>query len=111
MWEVHSRGEFMDAHFPCRRVTRSLVQRRPGSAVIVTFSMFAIALGFSPVDLAAADTAGWCTGSLRPADVWNTLTVDMSMKRAHISTTGATTGVPSPAATYRIERSSRSGSW
>jgi len=39
------------------------------------------------------------------------LTVDMTVKRRHISNTGETTGAPSPNASYRFERSSRSGSW
>lgn len=71
-------------------------------------------LGVGPVDgvsVANAAIAGWCPTSLRPADVWNTLTVDMAVKRQRLTAAGQPLGASTPTATYRIERSSRSGAW
>lgn len=73
--------------------------------------MLDIAPGFDSVRVANAAMAGWCATSLRPAEIWNTLTVDMSVKRQRLTSAGHPLGVPSPNATYRLERSSRSGSW
>jgi hypothetical protein len=67
--------------------------------------------GFDGIPVANAAIAGWCPASLRPADVWNTLTVDMSVKRQRLTSAGDPLGAPSPNATYRLERSSRSGGW
>src|SRR6185295_963712 len=60
---------------------------------------------------ADAAIAGWCAASLRPVDAWNTLTVDMVVKRQRLTSAGDAIGAPTPNATYRLERSSRSGSW
>jgi hypothetical protein len=85
---------------------------RPALVAIV---LGAVMLGFAPgIDRAFtvdAAIAGWCATSLRPADTWNTLTVDMSVKRQRLTTAGDAIGAPTPNATYRLERSSRSGSW
>jgi hypothetical protein len=84
-------------------------------ASIVALVLGALTLGLAPgvdsVAMADAAIAGWCATSLRPADVWNTLTVDMSIKRQRLTSTGNPLGAPSPNATYRLERSSRSGGW
>lgn len=56
-------------------------------------------------------TVAWSTGSLRPTDTWNTLTLEMAVSRRRVDKTGAAIGTPSPNARYRIERSSRTGSW
>lgn len=81
------------------------------SGVAAATCLITIGTSLNPASLAAADIVGWCSGSLRPADTWNTLTVDMTVKRRRISNTGETTGAPSPNASYRLERSSRTGSW
>jgi hypothetical protein len=73
--------------------------------------MLGVAPGFDGASTADAAIAGWCPTSLRPADVWNTLTVDMSVKRQRLTSSGDPLGAPSPNATYRLERSSRSGNW
>jgi hypothetical protein len=73
--------------------------------------MLGLPPGFDSVPVAHAAIAGWCATSLRPADVWNTLTVDMNVKRQRLTSAGTPLGAPSPDATYRLERSSRSGSW
>jgi len=104
MREVHSRnGEAMNAHSRRHRTSP------------VALAVGAFVLGGGPgvdrVGTAEAAIAGWCATSLRPADVWNTLTVDMDVKRQRLTSTGNTIGAPSPTATYRIERSSRTGSW
>src|SRR4029450_13000469 len=39
------------------------------------------------------------------------LTRDMSVKRQRLASAGDAIGAPTPNATYRLERSSRSGSW
>jgi hypothetical protein len=74
-------------------------------------SMLGLGPGFDGVPVAHAAIAGWCATSLRPADVWNTLTVDMAVKRQWLTGAGTPLGPPSPDTTYRLERSSRSGSW
>jgi hypothetical protein len=81
-------------------------------ASVVTAAMCVLTIGTGP-GLARLDaaTVGWCAASLRPADVWNTLTVEMNVNRQHIKSTGEATGAASPAASYRIERSSRTGNW
>jgi hypothetical protein len=81
-------------------------------APVLAAALGVVAIGTGPgaAHLDAA-TVGWCAASLRPADVWNTLTVEMGVTRRHIKSTGEATGAPSPAASYRIERSSRTGSW
>jgi|KBSSwiStaDraftv2_1062776.scaffolds.fasta_scaffold36255_4 hypothetical protein len=82
---------------------------------MIAFFMGALLLGAAPgvdtVATADAAIAGWCATSLRPADVWNTLTVDMTVKRQRLSSVGDAIGAPTPNATYRIERSSRTGNW
>ena len=67
--------------------------------------------GFDTVPSANAAVAGWCANSLRPADAWNTFAADVSVKRLHLTKDGNPIGAPTPNATYRIERSSRSGGW
>jgi hypothetical protein len=89
---------------PCR------LRRHHASAVAVALCVLTIGTGPGLARLDAA-TVGWCAASLRPADVWNTLTVEMSVTRKHIKSTGEPTGAPSPATSYRIQRSSRTGSW
>lgn len=59
----------------------------------------------------AQTTTVWATGSLRPTDAWNTLSVEMSVAKRHTLASGALTGSPAPQTRYRIERSSSSGSW
>jgi len=92
-------------------------RRRPGwrrpVVVMLALGMFMLGLapGFDGVPIAHAAIAGWCATSLRPADVWNTLTVDMNVKRQRLTSAGAPLGAQSPDAVYRLERSSRSGSW
>jgi hypothetical protein len=73
--------------------------------------LLGVAPGFNGVSTADAAIAGWCATSLRPADAWNTLTVDMIVKRQRLTSAGDAIGAPTPNATYRLERSSRSGSW
>lgn len=73
--------------------------------------MLGLAPGFDGASTANAAIAGWCAASLRPADLWNTLTVDMNVKRQRLTSGGDPFGAPSPNATYRLERSSRSGNW
>jgi hypothetical protein len=95
----------------CRRLRRCHWRR--GSIIAAVFSLLTLGTGPGLPHLATADAAivGWCAATLRPADVWNTLTVDMNVKRQRQTSTGEPTGTPSPTASYRIERSSRSGSW
>ena len=83
------------------------------SVVAAVFSLLTLGTGPGLSHLATANAAivGWCPATLRPADMWNTLTVDMNVKRQRLTSAGEPTGVPSPTASYRIERSSRSGSW
>jgi hypothetical protein len=82
-------------------------------ASVFALILAALMLGLTPdsAPIAHAAIAGWCPASLRPADVWNTLTVDMNVKRQRLTSAGNPLGAPSPNATYRLERSSRSGSW
>ena len=84
-------------------------------ASVVALALAALMLGaipgFDGIPVANAAIPGWCATSLRPADVWNTLTVDMSVKRQRLTSAGDPLGAPSPNATYRLERSSRSGGW
>jgi hypothetical protein len=54
---------------------------------------------------------GWRSDSLGPADTWNTLTVDIGIRRRHLSKAGTAIGAPIPAASYRLERSNRTGRW
>jgi hypothetical protein len=84
-----------------------------GSLVVFVLAalLFGAIPGVSTVSTADAAIAGWCATTLRPADLWNTLTVDMSVKRQHLTSAGAAVGAPTPNATYRIERSSRTGGW
>jgi hypothetical protein len=92
--------------------TRYLKWQR-GSVVALALAalMLGAVPGFDGIPVANAAIAGWCPTSLRPADVWNTLTVDMSVKRQRLTSAGDPLGAPSPNATYRLERSSRSGGW
>ena len=95
--------------------TRYLKWRFEGERSVVALALAALMLGavpgFDGIPVANAAIAGWCPTSLRPADVWNTLTVDMSVKRQRLTSAGDPLGAPSPNATYRLERSSRSGGW
>jgi hypothetical protein len=80
-------------------------------ALAVGALMLGVAPGFDSVPVAHAAIAGWCATSLRPADVWNTLTVDVSVSRQRLTSAGNPLGAPAPNAAYRLERSSRSGTW
>src|SRR5262249_54127463 len=117
-------GESMNAHTPgfnwrTKRHARWQLATWPQAgcqrAMFVALALAAVLLrlapGFDSVPVAHAAIAGWCATSLRPADVWNTLTVDMNVKRQRLTSAGNPLGAPSPDATYRLERSSRSGSW
>jgi len=73
--------------------------------------MFGPTAGSGGVSIANAAMAGWCATSLRPADSWNTLTVDISVKRQRLTSGGDPIGAPIPNSTYRLERSSRTGTW
>jgi hypothetical protein len=86
-------------------------QRASVVALALAVFMLGTVPGFDGIPVAKAAIAGWCPASLRPADVWNTLTVDMSVKRQRLTSAGDPLGAPSPNATYRLERSSRSGGW
>ncbi len=83
------------------------------ASVVAASCLWMICSGSSPVRLAAASAApvGWRSDSLGPADSWNTVTLEMSVKRQHLTKTGAAIGAPTPTATYRLERSNRTGSW
>jgi hypothetical protein len=93
------------------RAKRRKWQRATIVALAVAALMLGLVPGFDGVPIAHAAIAGWCATSLRPADVWNTLTVEMNVKRQRLTSAGNPLGAPSPDATYRLERSSRSGSW
>jgi hypothetical protein len=80
-------------------------------AIVLGALILGVAPGFDRAFTVDAAIAGWCATSLRPADTWNTLTVDMSVKRQRLTSAGDAIGAPTPNATYRLERSSRSGSW
>jgi len=80
-------------------------------ALVLGALLLGVAPGFNGVSTADAAIAGWCAASLRPVDAWNTLTVDMVVKRQRLTSAGDAIGAPTPNATYRLERSSRSGSW
>jgi hypothetical protein len=101
--------------FQCRLARQMVCRPRWHDATVVAAALSVLMIGTGPglAHLATADAAivGWCPNSLRPADVWNTLTVDMNVKRQRVKSTGEITGAPSPAAFYRIERSSRTGGW
>jgi hypothetical protein len=104
----------MNARIPCRNErekTRSKWRSVHVGALALGAFVLGIAPGFDSVPVAHAAIAGWCAASLRPADIWNTLTVDMSVTRQRVTSAGTPLGAPSPNATYRLERSSRSGSW
>lgn len=92
--------------------TRRRLHWHPAS-VVAAFSVWMICSGLNPVPLAAVDApvAGWRSDSLKASDSWNTLTVDMAVRRKHVKADGTATGALSPAVSYRIERSKRSGSW
>jgi hypothetical protein len=71
-----------------------------------------ICSGLGPVHLAAvAPTAGWRSGSLRLSDNWNTLSLDMTVKRSHVDKNGAPVGMAAPTVQYHVERSNRTGPW
>ena len=59
----------------------------------------------------SSTTVAWRTDGLRPTDTWNTLALEMRVSRRRITKSGEATGSPSPATTYRIERSSSTGNW
>lgn len=84
-------------------------------ASLISLAAAAFTVGGGPgmdrVAVADAAIAGWCAATLRPSDVWNTLTVDMEVKRQRVTSDGSPLGAPSPTATYRFERSSRTGNW
>jgi hypothetical protein len=97
----------MDPHLP-----RSHVRWRPAT-VFATLAIAAAGLSGSVLDAATPVTTypAWCASTLKPADTWNTLTVDLTVRRQHLTSTGETTGTPSPTASYRLERPSRTGGW
>lgn len=102
----------MNARISCtNEATPTGLARGSIAALALGALMLGIAPGFDSAPIVHAATAGWCTTSLRPADVWNTLTVDMSVKRQRLTSAGDPVGAPAPGASYRLERSSRSGSW
>jgi hypothetical protein len=104
----------MNAHthgFSRRAKRRTKWQPATVVALAVAALMLGLAPGFDGVPIAHAAIAGWCATSLRPGDVWNTLTVEMNVKRQRLTSAGNPLGAASPDATYRLERSSRSGSW
>lgn len=92
--------------------TRRRSHWHPASVVAASF-VWMICGGQSPVPLAAANSpnVGWRIDSLRPTDSWNTLSLEMSVQRQHVTKSGAVVGSPTPNVSYRIERSSRSGAW
>jgi hypothetical protein len=108
-------GEGMNAHTRHSQNCDHLSVRRWHRASIVATVLGALMLGVPPgfngVFQADAAIAGWCATGLRPADAWNTLTVDMIVKRQRLTSAGGAVGAPTPNATYRLERSSRTGSW
>ncbi len=59
----------------------------------------------------AGATVGWRSDSLRIADNWNTFTTDMRVTRRHVKTNGQALGALVPDASYRLERSNRTGNW
>jgi hypothetical protein len=83
----------------------------PASFVAVV--LWTICSGLVPVPLAAVDalTVGWRSDSLRTTDVWNTLSLDLVVRRKHVNSAGETVGAPAPGASYRLERSIKSGAW
>lgn len=89
----------------------SLRWRVPALLAALLLLLFSAA---TPPTVAAQGGNGaqvWRWGSLRPGDVWNTLVVEMTVRRRQINAEGATVGVPSPTGRYRLERSMASGSW
>ena len=105
------RDEHRDGRPKWRPTWHSNWRRASIVALSLSVLMLGVAPGFDGALIAHAATAGWCAASLRPADVWNTLTVDMNVKRQRLTSAGKPLGASSPDATYRLERSSRSGSW
>lgn len=85
---------------------------RPASLAAASV-VWLVSSGIHPAQLAAVDapTVGWRSDSLKASDNWNTLTLDINVKRKRINTSGQVVGVPSPATTYRLVRSSKSGAW
>ena len=83
------------------------------ASVVVASCLWLIGIGHGPAGLAAASAApvGWRSDSLKPTDTWNTLTLDVSVKRQHLTKSGVIIGAPTPTATYRLERSNRIGGW
>lgn len=73
--------------------------------------------GRAPVRAAAqvgpdrAPAVTWRPDSLRPGDVWNTLTLDMKVERRRLMKSGQTIAVFAPVINYRVERSAASGRW
>jgi hypothetical protein len=91
--------------------TRRRLPWRPAS-LVAAFSVWMMS-GINPVPLAAieAPAAGWRSDSLKVTDSWNTLTLDISVRRRHVKSDGTPAGIPSPAVSYRLARSKKSGSW
>ena len=84
----------------------------PASFVAVSL-VWIFGSGLNPVPLAAVDapTVGWRSDSLRLTDNWNTLSLDMTVKRKRTTAAGAIVGTPAADVMYHLERSSRTGSW
>jgi len=80
-------------------------------ALVLGALLFGPTAGSGGVSIVNAAIVGWCETSLRPADSWNTLTVDISVKRQRLTSAGDPIGAPIPNSTYRLERSLRTGSW
>ncbi len=97
---------------PIARLTVRHTCWHPAS-VVAASCLWMICGGHGPVPLAAASAApvGWRSDSLGPADAWNTVTMEMSVRRQHLTKAGAAIGAPTPTATYRLERSNRTGRW
>lgn len=68
--------------------------------------------GLNPVSLAAVDapTTGWRSDSLHVGEGWNTLSLDVTVKRSRIAASG-TLIAEQAGARYHVERSSKSGNW
>jgi hypothetical protein len=83
----------------------------PASFVAASL-VWMLAAGLNPVSLAAVDapTTGWRSDSLRLSDAWNTLSLDVTVKRSRVTAAGALVA-QQPGARYHVERSSKSGNW
>lgn len=90
-----------------------LCTRWPSRSAVAFWAFVAVVGPCARFAVAAPSPAPspWRTDSLHPTDTWNTLTLQMKVRRKRVSIAGEQTAPAAPAATYRIERSSRSGRW